>query len=176
MTRIWYDEHRAANRFEPGLPAGAMLTYNISQPAETHFREAMCAEVECFHARAGWRTIVDTDTILGAKQANYIRLHSGRHHTWHPGQCRIDPSDETVCLGGQPDSSIVTFHFAPGQRCFATHRVPLDKPATFRRVPGDHRGIDRNAIYTFGGRHAADNWVDDFANNQLKIAEAVEKG
>lgn len=173
--RLYYSEHARAMRFDPGLPPGAMLTYNISQPVETHFRDATCAEVDCFHARAGWRTIVDTDTVLGARQANYVRLMSGRRHTFHNGLCRIDPSDDTVCLGGTPDSSIVTFHFPGGQKCFAQHKVPLDKPATFRRAPGDHRGLT-GPVTTFTGRHAAADWVDDFANNQIKIAEAVERG
>lgn len=157
MSRIWYAEHAGATRFAPSLPPGAMLTYNISQPNETHFREASCVEVDCFHSKAGWRTVVDTDTVLGARQANYIRLQSGRRYTF------------------EQNGSLVTFSFPGGQECFATHRVPLERPATFRRAPGDFRGLTGD-VRTFTGRNAAADWVDDFANNQLKIAEAVNRG
>jgi hypothetical protein len=144
-------------RFTPNMPPGAYVTYQIDAPRQTHTRPATCAEVDCFHAKAGWRTIVDVATEKGATQANYIRLMSGRHFTH-------------TQLG-----TIVTFHFPGGQKCFADHRVPLDRPEIYTRIPGDWRGRTGEA-YRYTGRQASVNWVDDFANNQLIIADRVQRG
>lgn len=140
-------------RPDPLLPAAAMKTYQILQPVATHYRDASCAEVDCVAQARGWRTTVDVATELGARQANYIRLHSGRHFT-------------TTEAG-----TLVTFEFPAGQRCFTPHKVPLDRPNIFVVRRGDYRDSTVERRHT----RAAD-WVDDFANHQQRLADRLAQG
>lgn len=141
-------------RIPPKMRVGAYKTYSLRSPRATHTRKATCAEVDCRHQREGWITRIDVGTELGARQANYIRLHSGRRFTYSQA------------------ASLVTFVFAAGQECFAEHRVPLDRPAFYLVRGGDWRantGLIR--------RHMrGDDWVDDFANHQDKLATEINKG
>lgn len=149
---------RPVFRIEPKLPPEAMKTYAIVAPKDTHWRDATCAEVECGAWRAGWVTTVDTATPLGAKQANYIRLHSGRHFT--PEEAH--------------GSSVVKFWFPPGQTCFQPHRIRLEREEIYLVRGGDHRGNPRGEA---GRRHArAVDWVDDFANHQQTLADRLKQG
>ena len=143
------------NRFDPQLPPSAMKTYELRSPLATHWRPATCAEVDCAAQAHGWRTVIDVATDLGRVQANYIRLHSGRHFT----------AEET--------GTLVTFTFPAGQTCFAEHRAPLDRPEFYRVVGGDWRGNPRGEVYNHA--NAAD-WVDDFRNHQDKLATEAQKG
>lgn len=146
------------NRLQPRLPAHAMKTYEISAPLETHWRVASCKEVECDAYAHGWMTTIDTSTPLGAKQANYIRLHSGRRYTANP-----------VTLG----SAVYRFVFPPGQQCFREHRVRLDRQELYVVRGGDWRGNPRRE----GRRHTRPEfWVEDFAEHQSRIAAEVQKG
>jgi len=134
-------------------------TYQILAPVQTHTRPATCREVDCEHWRNGWVTRIDTGTDLGARQANYIRMQSGR---------RFSTTHSIVS-----DSSLVTFTFPPGQECFTQHRVPLDRPATFLRLGGDWRGNPTGERL----RHAnAEDWRDDMGEHLQKIHEEHEKG
>lgn len=147
------------NRIEPRVPAHLMTTYQISSPIETHTRVAICAEVECPSWAHGFQSTVDVGTDLGAQQANYIRLHSGRHFTYVENR------------------TLVTFTFPPGQKCFREHRVPLGRPELYVVRNGDHRGNRTGWSRSFGaGDRAARDWVDDFGEHQLKIKEATDRG
>jgi hypothetical protein len=143
-------------RIDPRLPVGAMKTYAIVAPVTTHFRPASCAEVDCDAYRNGWTTVIDTATDLGGKQANYIRLHAGRHF-------------RATEIGG-----MVTFTFPPGQSCFRTHQVRLDRPEHFLVRDGDWRGNPRGTS-PYQHTRAAD-WVDDFANHQQRLADRLNQG
>jgi hypothetical protein len=142
-------------RAPPGLPAHAMKTYQIASPVQTHTRPAVCAEVECQAYRVGWSTAVDVATELGRKQAQYIRMHSGR-------------AFEVVIVG-----TVVTFTFPAGQRCFTQHRVPLERPALYVIRDGDWRGNPRQ---TEPVRVGPDAWVDDFANHQDRLKTVFDQG
>jgi hypothetical protein len=144
------------NRIEPQLPAAAMKTYSIASPKATHYRPATCAEVGCEMSLKGWETKVDVSTVLGARQANYIRLRSGRAF--------LPP----VEIG-----DLVIFTFPAGQTCFAEHLVPLGRPEFYLVRDGDWRGNPRGTAAT---RHNADTWVDDFANHQQRLADRLEQG
>lgn len=140
-------------RLPPKLPVQAYQTYQIWSPVRTHTRRATCAEVECEASLKGWRTVADVSTDIGRKRANYIRLASGRHFT--------------VAQAGD----VVTFTFPAGQRCFAEHRVALDRPALFLRRGGDWRAQTSEPV-----QFRAEDWVDDFANHQIDLAEAKKRG
>ena len=101
--------------------------------------------------------MIDTSTELGARQANYIRLHSGRHHTAAPAP-------------GAPD--LVTFTFPAGQRCFQEHRVLLERDPRCYVRGGDWRGQTSTPRV-----HARPvDWVDDFAEHQDKLKSEIERG
>lgn len=140
-------------RVQPKLPVHVYDTYMIHSPVSTHTRPATCAEVDCVAARDGWITKIDVSTQLGAQQANYIRLKSGRHFTY-------------TQVG-----SIVSFVFPAGQRCFADHRIKLERPELFIKRGGDWRQQTSDPI-----RMRAVDWVDDFANHQADLAEHVKRG
>lgn len=138
-------------------PVQAMKTYEIHAPLETHFREVSCAEYGCDAYRSGWRTVVDILTDLGRRQADYIRGASGRRF-------REQRTGETL----------ITFTFAPGQRCFARdpHRVRLDRPEIYVVRGGDWRAH----LGVLAQHTRAADWVDDFASHQDKIKTLAERG
>ena len=148
---------RQINRAAPRLAAAEMKTYQIAAPVQTHFRLARCSEVECRAFREGWRTLVDISTALGAAQARYIRAKSGRAFT----------------VERTPMSTAFTFVFPPGQRCFAQHQVPLERPAIFVVREGDWRGNPRHVEPRI---LKAPDWVDDFATHQDKLIKVLERG
>jgi hypothetical protein len=83
-----------------------MHHFRILRPWDTHWRGAVCKEVDCPHYIKGWLTVV----LTVSDQADYIRHKSGRHFT------------EKKVEGGLSE-----FEFPPGQRCFRDHRLPMDK-------------------------------------------------
>lgn len=144
------------NRILPQGRPGDYKTYSIASPIATHTREARCEEVECDAHANGWVSAIDVSTDLGSKQANYIRLHSGRHIS-----------------STQTDGTVVRFTFPAGQQCFAEHRVSLERPALFIVRGGDWRG---NPAGIRPVQRKAEDWVDDFATHQQRVADAVKKG
>lgn len=146
------------NRITPALPASAMKTYQIVAPLETHYRKATCAEFECDSYLHGWQTVVPADSPA----ATYIRHDKSRSHR-----------EERQAAG------LSCFTFPPGQQAFATsdgahdHYLPLNRPEVFYVKGGDFRGNPRG---TPPRRLGADDWVDSFANHQIKLAERLERG
>lgn len=149
---------RQINRVTPVGPVQAYQSYQVATPVRTHFRQATCAEVECAHWRDGWRMELDPNTELGRRQLAYIRMKSGRAYT-----------DITTL-----DSPTVTLLFPPGQRCFGQHRLPiLGREPLVRVRGGDWRGNPTGMVR----RHVrAADWVEDFAEHQLKIIEQRKRG
>ncbi|QYN26685.1 hypothetical protein [Amycolatopsis sp. DSM 110486] len=126
--------------------------YRIASPLDTHFRVGTCEEDRCSAYLNGWRTVVDETTQLGQQQAAYIRADRTRRHV--ESSELVDGAARTV------------FTFEAGQRCFRTHRVPLDRPELylvegtgFRRV---HSGPDP--------------WVDDLNTNQARLSALINRG
>jgi len=146
-------------RITPGLPVQAFKTYALSAPLSTHYRPARCEEVNCPNYAAGWRTVVDVSTDLGQRQAKYITGASGRKFT----------------TNGVPDSTdmLVTFTFPPGQQCFASHTVPLEREPIYVVRDGDWRG---NPTGRRRQHVRAADWVDDFASHQAELIKEIEKG
>lgn len=147
------------SRIAPAMPAASYKTYGMSMPLRTHWRPATCDEAGCEAYRHGWVTTTDLSTALGQRQAEYIRHDRSRRHQ----EQRTGPNE-------------VKFVFGPGQRCFAAsgHRVPLERPARFYVADGDWRGNPRGTPVRVHVR--AEDWVDDFATHQDRIATAIQKG
>lgn len=141
-------------RLPPAGPVQAYQTFQISSPLETHWRPATCAEVDCPQYLNGWRVRVE-----GLSEADvYAIANSGRKYT------RRDIAEGETWL-----------IFEAGQSCFAAsqHRLPLGRPELFVVRDGDWRGNPTGHVR----RHKrAEDWVDQFANNQDRIAEAIERG
>jgi hypothetical protein len=144
-------------RPEPKAPAEAYKTYEVARPKSTHSRPATCQEVDCQSFLNGWRSTFDLRTDLGKRQSYYVRMRSGRSFV------RVL----------DPRPGILVLEFAPGQRCFAEHRIALERPPIFLVRGGDWRG---NPLGTPTVTRTPAAWLDDFGSHQQKIAEAIERG
>jgi hypothetical protein len=141
-------------RIEPQAGPEAYKTYAIKAPRSTHTRAATCAEVQCANNLCGFKVVADTSTNLGAAQAKYI-ANGDRKYT-------------CTTLG-----TVVTFIFRAGTKCFAEHRVTLEREPLFIVKGGDYRGNPRGIPAT---SRKADEWVDDFANHQIRLDETIKRG
>lgn len=144
------------NRIVPQAGAEHFKTYAISAPISTHFRPATCAEAECGAHTNGWKTLADETTTQGQWIAAEVR-RSGRRFTV------------------TREAGITAFVFEPGQTCFAVskHRVPLERDPVFLVKGGDFRGNPRGIELV---TRKPEDWVDDFATHQDKVAAAVQRG
>lgn len=132
-------------------------TFQIEAPKATHSRPATCEEVECDMYLKGWQMKIDISTPLGEQQARYIKYSSGRSYRV------VEQRDGLVVL-----------EFRSGQPCFAKHRVATDLPPVFSVKGGDGRG---NPLRTPRRVHKKPEfWVEEFAENQDKIAKIHERG
>lgn len=147
------------NRIPPMGPAQSYKTYGMSMPVKTHWRPATCEEAGCEAYLFGWVSTFDLSTDLGQRQIAFCRADKTRSFSTQ-----------------QPDENLVKFVYAPGNRCFqsAGHRVPLERPARFYVAGGDYRGNPRGIPTRVLQR--PEDWVDDFANHQGRLAAAIEKG
>lgn len=143
-------------RVDPQLPVGAMKTYSVLQPLATHWRDATCEEAGCPNWRDGWRTVVDTSTDLGRRQADYIRRSGGRRFV------------EAQCWGA---SEMIEFTFEAGQRCFAAHRVPLERDPLLLVRMGDWRGYGPTRVHQRPG-----DWIDDMQTTLDRVRTRQERG
>lgn len=150
---------RKLTRIEPKGSVELYKTYQMVRPKSTHTREATCEEVLCQAHANGWRTVLDVSTDIGKRQARYIREHCGRSFV-----VEHEPT---------PDDSRLVLRFKPGQRCFAEHRVPLEIEPLYRIRGGDYRGNPLGLPTVTRNR---DDWLDDFGNHQISLAEAIKRG
>ncbi len=142
-------------RLAPPGPVAAYKSYEFSMPPVTHTRPATCGEVDCPTQASGWVTVVDESTDLGQKQAHYIRRLSGRIHTEGPRDV------------------FTLFTFPPGETCFDTHTIALDRDPVFVVRGGDWRGNPRRERMT---HDRPDYWVEDFAEHQDRLATRISRG
>lgn len=144
-----------AFRLTPAGRPEQYKTYSILSPVSTHTRQVECSEVECEAHANGWVSRVDVSTDLGIRQAVYIRKSSGR------------------VFKATQEGTIISFTFPAGQRCFAEHRVGIDRPPLYLVRGGDWRGNPHRIPVV---EHKPEDWVDDFATHQQRVADAVQKG
>lgn len=139
------------------LGAESFQTFQIVAPKDTHTVPATCEEVECEQYARGWMMKIDLGTELGQRQARYIKHSSGRAFTWE----------------NSPEG-LVTLTFRSGQPCFQEHRKAIERDPLFRVKGGDKRG---NPLRTPTRVHTKPEfWVEEFAENQQTIADAVKEG
>lgn len=134
------------------LPPQAYQTYAIAQPADTLVRAA-CEQVRCAAWLSGWETVLDEGTEMGRRQAAYVRTKAGR-----------------TFRELRNTAGLTVFRFEAHQRCFAEHQT---RPQIFAVRDGDYRGNPT-------GRHRTHtrpaDWVEDFGENQLRLADQHQKG
>lgn len=118
--------------------------YTLAAPTRTHTRVGTCEEAGCLNHRYGWTTAIDETSDLGRRQARYIR-RCGRLFT-----------EESTGPG------LVVFTFEAGQKCFAEHRVRIDRPPLYIVGRTDRLG--------------ADEWVDRFNTRSQQIEEMRSNG
>lgn len=118
--------------------------------------EITCEQAECLLHIRGFKTVVDESSDLGQQQAHYIRKQSGRRF-----------EEERTPEG------LTAFVFPAGQQCFQTHTATVDRLERFYVRRGDARG---NPTGEFRVHQRAQDWVEDFAENQDRLRSAIEKG
>lgn len=139
------------------LGAESFQTFQIVAPKDTHTVPATCEEVECEQYARGWMMKIDLGTDLGQRQAHYIKHSSGRAYE----------------VTSQQDG-LVTLTFRSGQPCFQEHRKAIERDPVFRVKGGDKRG---NPLRLPTRVHKKPEfWVEEFAENQQTIADAVKEG
>ena len=69
---------------------------------------------------------------------------------------------------------LTEFTFEAGQTCFVEHRVPLEREPLYVVRDGDWRGNPRGTAPRIHTR--PDDWVDDFAEHQQRLADRFEQG
>lgn len=152
------DYAKYVSRATPQLPPGAMQTFEVDAPLETHWRRATCEEVECAAYTQGWSSDVppDSDGEIRIKQIYDNEIRRGK-----------------VTTTKTPEG-FIRYHFPAGTECFRRiwHRLPLEREATFTLRSGDYRGTD-GIIRTFKD---GPEWVDAFATHQDNIAQLVDRG
>lgn len=150
-------------RIASKLPVTSVKTYSLAAPIPTHYRPASCAEARCPNHEFGWRTVIDESTELGRAQAHYIERESGRKFVREIGRTHTEA----------PDTGLATYTFEAGQKCFTQHQVSLDREPLYVVRDGDWRGNPTGAIR----QHVnGDEWVEDFGEHQLKLADRMEQG
>src|SRR4051812_24272428 len=108
VQEMVYDPANGVSRMQPAMPVGAMQTFQILAPRETHWRTASCAEIGCHAYLGGWVTPV----LAGSGDEALLRS-AGRK--W----VRIE----------RVEGGYLHYHFAAGTRCLgaARHRVRIER-------------------------------------------------
>lgn len=150
-------DHRGLQRIVPAIPTALMRTYQMTSPQVAYpVSAANCERFGCASHAHGWRTVVDERLDLGQRQAHYIRTQSGRRFTER-----------------RREDGLTEFTFEAGQACFKQHKLPAEGAERFIRRGGDWRGNPTGEVY----EHARpDDWVEDFAEHQDRIQQAIERG
>jgi hypothetical protein len=127
-------------------------TFRVCYPRDGAIVQA-CKDAGCPAWTHGWKTTLDERTPFGRAQAHYIRWQSGR----------------TFREQKTGDGKTV-FVFEAHQRCFDEHKT---RPQLFLVEGGDWRG-NPTGFRRFHQR--PDDWLEHFAENQLKLADQAQQG
>jgi len=148
------------NRLAPDAGPEHFKTYKMSAPTRTHFRRGTCEEVGCLEMKSGFVMTIDFSTELGQRQLHYLTKED-------------KDRSPIIQRTGKYEVKLI---YRPGTPCMnrASHRVRLDREPYYLVCGGDWRGNPRQ-IRTVGHVRVED-WVDDFGNHQLGIAERAQRG
>lgn len=154
----WDEQH---NRLASDLGPEHMKSYSVTAPIKTHWRPATCAEYECDEYLYGFRLTIDTSSQLGQAQYDYITHDKTRKFSMQ----KIGENQ-------------YVFLYQPGQegmgRAHGDHRVAVGRPPILVVTGGDFRGNPRGTPPRIHKR--ADDFIDEFANNQIRLREMIQRG
>lgn len=144
------------SRRQPLMGPMAYKTYTL-RPV---MRKATCVEVDCPHYHDGWTFAVKA--LAADPKMNYAARNSGKRFAERE-------------LNGE-----MYLVYEPGQPCFGSHlhKLPMHEelPAMFVGR-GDPRTFTPQGLPRDARRHTrVDDWVDDFATHQARLAHEIEKG
>lgn len=143
-----------STRIQPAMSVGSYKTYEIRTPRATHWRKAACDEVDCVNYLNGWRVRIEglSPELLDTAK------NSGRRYSL------LDVAEGETWLV-----------FEPGQPCFqaSTHIAPINRPELYIVRDGDWRGnpSGRTRTHVRGAE-----WVEDFAEHQVRLAKQINQG
>lgn len=142
------------NRIPPQGRVQDYKTYQIVSPLSTHWEPATCQQVDCPEYLHGWRVKIEG---LPPEMVHAART-SGRKFS----ELEISANEHWLV-------------FEAGQSCFraALHRRLLDKQEVFIVRDGDFRGNPTGNVR----RHTRpEDWTEDFAEHQDKLAQQTQQG
>ena len=155
---------RIVTRIAPELGPQYYKTYQMDMPLDSHWRWVSCEMYECDPFMKGFVLKCDISTELGKRQA-YFALHDTTRS----------------CTMERVSPIMVHFHYKPGNKCFHNipgdelrHKLPIGRPPFYLVSGGDWRGNPRGTT-TMTHRRPED-WIDDFANHQDKLATVFQRG
>ena len=161
------------NQITPGLSVTDMKTYGIRAPLSTHWRKATCTEVECEGHRTGWLTVLVEASPPGPAVGVSVRKMMALVDRYTQRAYYIRHLSGRSFIESKDSSGATVFDFASGQDCFEEHQVRVDRPELFEVRGGDWRGNPRREGMT---HDRPDNWVEDFAEHQDRIATRLDRG
>lgn len=137
--------------------------FGVAMPIDTHWRVLTCREAsdvgECVAWTDGYVLEVPR-TAMPQDECEALLTQHGLKFLRVP----------------ENDPGHYALYLFPGQRCFhslrAPHRIPNGRPPIFTSAVGDFRAIDTGTHRVMKG----EDWLDMFANNQLKIEREVQRG
>lgn len=164
-----------AQHLIPAAPVQAFKTYSVLAPLSTHFRQALCEEIECAGYIKGWVSAFDATDPDDIPKINWIRDFSDRHFTEHRGLRvpSVDGAGTRVVIDAA--GPLTVFQFPAGQMCFDanTHRVPLERDPLYVVRDGDFRGnpTGHRRVHANG-----DDFIDDIGEYMDKVADNKTRG
>ena len=152
----------------PILPSQAMKTYSVSTPLATHWRLATCEEIDCPNYLNGWAVAITPDQL--GQQFDHDIKASGKRFE------RLTVAEAEARFPGMSFAGAAfVYVFAPGQPCFyqgtARHQAQVDRPEIFSIRGGDHRATTSERRIM-----RAQDWKEDFIENQERLKRAQERG
>lgn len=151
---------KVSPRVRAGIGPEHFKSYAVSAPVSTHWRPGTCEEYECDDYLHGFVFTCDLSTELGQSQYYYLTHDKERRYSIQ-----------------RPSENIVKFIYGPGNRCFSRtgepHYVPVGRPPFYLVHGGDWRGNPRGDQMV---HRRVEDWIDDFANHQDKIATRTQRG
>lgn len=151
---------RVSPRVRNGIGPEHFKSYKASAPLGSHWRRATCEEYECDDFLYGFIFTCDISTELGQQQHYFLTHDKERSYSIQ-----------------RPNESIVKFIYGPGNRCFApkceNHVIPIGRPPFYLIHGGDWRGNPRGDRLV---HRRVEDWIDDWANHQDRIASTIRRG
>jgi hypothetical protein len=154
----------STNRPTPLMGVGSYKTYSLVAPRATHHRRVSCEVYGCEPFLKGFATTALPDS---EEEATIRQACAGE----------IDGIRRPLPAFTVTPDGFHRYAFPPGTPCFraVAHTVHNDRPPIPIVRPGDHRGDPTGG----DGRriHAStDDWVEDFAEHQDRLATAAKEG